>query len=143
MADEFGIRVDGVREMIRALRQAEKDDLVKQLGQSNKAIGQIVIDRLGPPPKTVGQGAGSKVRPSATARLVQLRTGGQHRATDPDGRPHTSPKAMYRESWGRIWTRRPTKRPHIVGTVLEVMPDIERRYLDGIKNALSDFDVRG
>lgn len=139
MADQFGIRVSGVRDLVRELRRAEQGELVKEMGRSNKAIGQLVIERLGPDPKTVGRGAGAKVRPSASARLVQLRAGGKHRAVDPDGRPHSSPRQMHVESWGRIWVGRRTRRPHIVGTARRVMPDIEERYMDGIARALSFF----
>lgn len=142
MADD-GIRVEGVRELIRALRQAERSDLVKEMGQSNRAIGELVITRLRPLPKNVGAGAGARVRPSATARLVQLRAGGKHRREDPDGRPHTSPRDIYRESWGRIWRRRGQRRPHIVGTAIQVMPRIEARYMDGIARAMSFLERRG
>lgn len=137
-----GVRVDGVRDLIRALRQAERDDVVKEMGRSNKAIGQLVIERLRPLPKTVGRGAGARVRPSATSRLVQLRAGGKHRAVDADGRPHTSPKQMYVESWGRVWVGRRSRRPHLVGTALRVMPDIEDRYWRGIDRAMSFLDPK-
>lgn len=139
MANQSGIRVQGVRPLIRELRRAEQGELVKEMGRSNKAIGQMVIQRLGPDPKRVGRGAGAKVRPSASSRLVQLKAGGKHRAVDPEGRPHTSPKQMYVESWGRIWVGRRTRRPHIVGTARQVMPDIEERYMDGIARAMSFF----
>lgn len=142
MADPFGIRVEGVRPLIKALRQAEAHDLVKEMGQANKAIGLLVIERLAPLPKTVGRGAGAKVRPSASARLVQLRAGGKHRTVDPEGRPHTSKQEIYRESWGRIWTRRGQRRPTIVGTALRVMPGIEKQYMEGIARALSFLDPK-
>lgn len=141
MAD-FGIRVEGVRPLIRELRRAGQDDLVKEMGRSNKEIGQLVIERLAPLPKTVGAGAGAKVRPSASARLVQLRAGGKHRAVDSDGKPHTSPREIAMESWGRIWRRRGQRRPHIVGTARQVMPDIESRYMDGIARAMSFLEPR-
>lgn len=140
MPEPFGIRVEGIRPLIRELRRADQGELVKEMGRSNKAIGELIIQRLGPAPKTVGKGAGAKVRPSATARLVQLRAGGKHRAVDSEGKPHTSPRQMYVESWGRIWLRRRNRRPHIVGTARQVMPDIEERYMDGIARALSFFE---
>lgn len=141
MADD-GIKVEGVRDLIRALKQSGETEIPKQMGRENKAIGQIIIDRLRPLPKTVGRGAGAKVRPSATARLVQLRAGGKHRDTDEDGRPHSNNREVYRESWGRIWTRRGRRRPHIVGAAREVMPEIEERYWRGVARAMSYLDPK-
>lgn len=133
-----GVRVEGVRELSRALSKAGGRDLQKQLGRSNKAIGQLVISRLQPLPETVGLGAGAKVRPSAQGRLVQLVAGGKHRAVSGDL------SDIRLQQWGRRFKPRTTKRPHIVGTALKRMPDIEKLYMRGVEAAVQgaglDFD---
>lgn len=127
-----GIRVEGVRDLTRALNRAGGRDLTKQMGQANKAIGQTVIARLSPSPVNVGSGAGAKVRPSASARLVQFKAGGAHRVGDADawgGLPAVP--------WGRVpAARRRQRRPHIVGTAIKVYPRIERDYLAAIDRIL-------
>lgn len=134
-----GIRVEGVRELSRAMRQAGGRDLQKQLGRSNKAIGQLVISRLQPLPERVGLGAGAKVRPSANARLVQLMAGGAHRF-----QPGDSKQDMVRRQWGRRFKPRTNARPHIVGTAIQRMDNIERLYMRGVEAAVNgaglDFD---
>lgn len=127
MADDAGVRVEGVRELLTALRKAERADLRKQLGQANREIGAEVIRRLQPLPDSVGLGAGATVRPSANARLVQLKAGGAHRNTG-------APVAQ----WGRRHAPRDTPRPHIVGTALRVFPRIENTYLEAIDRIVSE-----
>lgn len=92
------------------------------MGQSNKAIGQSVIDRLAPLPKESGSGAGAKVRPSADRARVLLRAGGGHRK-------------QRRQQWGKRFVPRSNPRPFILGTALRQQDQIEREYLDGIKQA--------
>ena len=136
---EDGIRVEGVRELTRALNKAGGRDLTKQMGAANKRIGQTVIDRLSPRPVTVGRGAGSKVRPSASSRLVQLRAGGAHRA-DPTRRQEWGGRTAY-VPWGiNPRPRRGTRRPHIAGTALRVYPQIERDYLAAIDRVLEGVE---
>ena len=134
-----GIRVEGVRELSRSLKQAGGRELQKQLGRSNKAIGQLVISRLQPLPERVGLGAGAKVRPSANARLVQLMAGGAHRFE-----PGDSKQDMVRRQWGKRFKPRMNERPHIVGTAIKRLPNIEDLYMRGIEAAVKgaglDFD---
>lgn len=131
MAAEDGIRVEGVRELSRAMRDAGGRELQKQLGRSNRAIGQLVISRLQPLPERVGLGAGAKVRASANARLVQLMAGGAHRA----GPGETLDDIRMRQ-WGRRFAPRTNKRPHIVGTAIRRTPNIEQLYLRGVEAAV-------
>jgi hypothetical protein len=134
MATE-GIRVEGVRELTSALNKAGSKDLTKEMGQANKQIGQTIIDRLSPKPVTVGTGAGARVRPSASARLVQLKAGGKHRAL-----PETAARwgSMKQTPWGRVPNaNRATRRPNILGTALKVYPTIEKDYLDAIDRILN------
>lgn len=130
-----GIRVDGVRELTRALNRAGSVEQKKAMGAANKAIGQEVIARLQPLPQTVGLGAGAKVRPSASSRLVQLRAGGAHREKGPTDPPLAT--------WGKQWRPRRNRRPHIVGTALRVYPNIEKTYLEGIDRALRGAGLEG
>jgi|AntDeeMinimDraft_6_1070357.scaffolds.fasta_scaffold05058_5 hypothetical protein len=134
-----GIRVEGVRDLSRAMKQAGGRELQKQLGRSNKAIGQLVISRLQPLPERVGLGAGAKVRASANARMVQLMAGGAHRAEG--GRQLSD---IRKRQWGRRYKPRMTKRPNIVGTAIKRTPNIADLYMRGVEAAASgaglDFD---
>lgn len=149
MLGDQGIRVEGVRELTRALNRAGSKDLTKEMGQANKRIGQTIISRLSPKPVTVGRGAGAKVRPSASARLVQLRAGGAHR-NDPENRerwgraPGSSAPAIAAVPWGRVPPKsRSSRRPTIVGTALKVFPRIEDEYLNAMDRILKGVSADG
>jgi hypothetical protein len=132
MAGKFGaIEVEGLKEFQRAVRFAADTGLTKELGQANKKIGQLVVDRLSPrpDPAAVGTGAGATVRPSATRREVLLRVGGKHR----EGRTPIM-------QWGRRpgpspFGRRP-KRPYIRWTVERHRQEIEREWLKAVAKAM-------
>lgn len=115
----FRIEVEGYKEFARAVGRADAA-LGKQLGQVHKDIGAFVISKL--QPKSVGEGAGAKVRPSATRREVLLRVGG-----------------TWRDERARQWGRRQEfpgghapDRPDIVGTAERHQKEIEQRLLDAI-----------
>lgn len=119
-----GIRIEGHRELQRAISKAVDRDLPKRIGQVHKEVGRFVISRL--QPKSVGKGAGALVRPSATRREVLLRVGGAHRDV----------RAL---QWGKrqVWPGgQPPRRGHIVGTALDHEDRIRRMLLDGIDKAL-------
>lgn len=124
------IEVEGLKEFQRAVRAAKDKNLDKRLGQANKRIGQMVVDRLtpNPDPRAIGAGRGATVRPSASKREVILRVGGAHRAS---GR-HTA-----KQPWGATRVVRPgtnaPARPNIQGTA-------ERHY-DEIANAWMDATI--
>lgn len=132
------IEVDGLKEFQRAVRQAKDKDLNKRLGQANKAIGQMVIDRLYPSvsPLAVGVGKGATVRPSASKREVILRTGGTHRS-----RNGASAEQTRMQPWGfkrlvPIGTPLPP-RPDIQGTAERHQSDIEDAWMDATIAAFS------
>lgn len=131
-----GVRVEGVRELTRALNSAGRQDLTKAMGAANKQLGVEIIARLQPLPASVGLGAGAKVRPSASARLVQLKAGGAHR----DG---PSDRAVAVRSWGRRPVNRGGPRPNIAETALRALPRIERRYLEAIDDAVRSAKLPG
>lgn len=121
MADKppFRIEVEGYKEFQRAVGRADKE-LAKRLGQVHKDIGAFVISKLHPP--SVGEGAGAKVRPSATRREVILRVGGAWRDDDPRKR-----------QWGKRqeWPNsQPPERPDILGTAERHQTEIEDKLLD-------------
>lgn len=121
MADKppFRIEIEGYKEFQRAVSRADKE-LAKRLGQVHKDIGAFVISKL--QPKSVGEGAGAKVRPSATRREVLLRVGGVWRDEDPRKR-----------QWGKTqeWPLgEPPDRPDILGTAEDNQTEIEQRLLD-------------
>lgn len=118
----FRIEVEGYKEFQRAVGRADKD-LAKRLGQVHKDVGEFVISKLHPP--TVGDGAGNKVRPSATRREVLLRVGG-----------------AWRDEHQRQWGKRQEfpgghapERPDILGTAERYQTEIEQRLLDAIDKA--------
>lgn len=119
MADRFGFRVEGVRDLTRALGQVEPE-LRKELGQKNKSLGQSIIDRSFPKPLNVGAGAGAKPRASATTNILRIMAGGSWRSD------HAQP-------WGkRPKSRDGVKRPYLRRSAVAHMPEIERDYLDAL-----------
>lgn len=126
----MGIEVEGLKEFNAAIRKAVDSDLRKRIGQSNKEIGQLIISKLEPRPvpQAVGQGAGAAIRPSATAREVVLKAGGKHRA-----------KAAPMQQWGRVHVASfgaAPKRPFIMGTAMKHQEEIEKKYLEGVIDAV-------
>lgn len=126
------IEVEGLKEFQRAVRAAKDKELNKRIGQANKKIGQLVIDRLrpAPVPAATGTGKGAAVRPSASKREVLLRVGGAHRAAG----SHTN-----MQPWGArrvVPPGRPTpKRPWIQGTADANFDDIGEAWMDAIIEA--------
>ena len=123
MADTppFRIEVEGYKEFQRAVGRADKE-LAKKLGQVHKDIGAFVISKL--QPKSVGEGAGAKVRPSATRREVMLRVGGGWRGDSP------------LPQWGKTqeWPDgHAPDRPDILGTAERHQTEIENKLLDLIE----------
>jgi hypothetical protein len=113
------VRVDGVRELVRAIGRVEPG-LRKELGQRNKAIGQRIIDQAYPKPTNVGEGAGSVPRASATTNVLRIIAGGSSR---------TRPV----QQWGRRPADRGgVKRPYIRRSAEQQMPQIEKEYMDAL-----------
>lgn len=126
MADDVRLKVEGVRELNRLLKEAGGRDLQKELGQVHKQVGQMVIDRAGGANTGVGAGAGARIRPSSATREVVLRVGGKHRATW--GRVGR---------WGKRWTgREQGKRPHLIGAAMDIRDPITDTYLEGVEKIL-------
>lgn len=130
------IEIEGLREFNQALRRAVDTDLGKRIGQANKQIGQLVIDRLTPhpDPRAIGVGKGATVRPSASKREVVLRVGGTHRAKGTAEQTRMQP-------WGAQRVLRPgtttPKRPYIIETARRNQAEIESAWMDAIVHALS------
>jgi hypothetical protein len=122
MADSFGVRVDGVRELVRAIGTIDPA-LRKELGRRNKGIGQNIIDRSYPKPLNVGGGLGAKPRASATTNVLRIISG-------------TTTRKDHRQQWGRRFESRDgVKRPYIRRAAEELMPAVERAYMDALKSA--------
>ena len=128
------IEVEGLKEFNRAVRMAKDKALDKRIGQANKKIGQLVIDRLAPAldPAAVGAGRGATPRASASKREVLLRVGGAHRAAGPNTRM---------QPWGakRVTpVGKPTPpRSFIQGTAAEHFDEIGDAWMDAIIEAFS------
>lgn len=126
------IEVEGLREFNKAIRQWKSKELNRELGQANKKIGQMVIDRLSPSPNpaAIGMGRGATVRASASKREVLLRVGGGHRAAGP---------FTNMQPWGAkrgTPVGQPTpKRPHIQGTAEMNLGEIEEAWMDAVMEA--------
>lgn len=134
------IQVEGLKEFQRAVRQARDKDLNKRLGQANKHIGQLVIDRLypNPDPRATGAGKGATVRASASKREVLLRVGGTHRA---------SGRYTHMQPWGAKRVVRPgtstPPRPFIQGTGEREFDVIGDAWLDATMAALRPAFAEG
>ena len=124
------IEVVGLKEFQRAVRRSTDTDLPKRLGQANKEIGRLVIDRLQPrpDPAAIGKGAGSTVRPSASKREVLLRVGGKHRADH-------SPQAQWGKRPVRPFGKAP-KRPYIRQTAEKHRKEIGRAWIKAVAEAM-------
>lgn len=118
MTDRFGVKIDGVRELVRAIGKIDPK-LRKELGQRNKAIGQRIIDKAFPKPESVGAGEGAKPRASATANVLRIIAGSSHRK-------------LRVQQWGRRTVSRDVKRPYIRRSAEQDMPAIEKDYLDAL-----------
>lgn len=134
------VEVEGLKEFQRLVRQAKDKDLDKRLGQANKRIGQLVIDRLSPSPDplAVGAGRGANVRPSASKREVLLRVGGGHRAAG----VHTN-----KQPWGAKRVARPgtstPRRPFIQRTAEVNFDEISDMWLDATMDAFNPAFASG
>ena len=148
----MAIELEGLREFQRAVRQARDRDLDKRLGQANKRVGQMVIDRLSPrpDPRAIGAGRGAAVRPSASKREVVLRVGGTHRvpAMGPPSPGSPSIQEITKMNpWGakrvvRPGTRTPD-RPFIQGTVESNVGTIEELWMDAVVDAFRPAFAEG
>lgn len=134
------IEVEGLKEFQQAVRQIRSRDLDKRLGEANKRVGQLVIDRLtpAPDPVAIGAGRGATVRPSASKRDVLLRVGGSHRAAG----EHTKKQPWGVKRVARPGTRTP-ERPFIQRTAEQHVDEIGELYLTGIVEAFSPAFAEG
>ena len=140
------IKVEGLKEFNRAVRAAKDKDLDKRIGQANKAIGQLVVDRLSPAPdpRAIGAGRGSTVRPSASKREVLLRVGGGHRepVMGPPRPGGPGPlEATKMAPWGARRVVKPgtqtPDRPFIQGTAERNFDDIGSAWMDAMIEAFA------
>lgn len=134
------IEVEGLKEFNQAIRRAKNRELDKRIGQANKRIGEMVIQRLNPAlnAAAVGAGRGAKPRASASKREVLLRVGGAHRAAG----EHTK-----MQPWGvkRVTpVGKPTPpRSFVQGTVMENSDDIIDAWGDAIMSAYAPAFAEG
>lgn len=132
------IEVKGLKEFNRAVRAAKDKELDKRIGQANKKIGQMIVDRLypNPDPRATGVGRGATPRPSASKREVLLRVGGAHRS-----RNGASPEQTRMQPWGAKRIVRPgtelPDRPFIQGTAEQNFDEIGQAWMDAIMDALA------
>lgn len=116
------VEIEGLTEVRTAFKRLGGPELVKQLGQVHKRIGEIVIGRAGGTATGVGEGAGSTIRPSARTKDIVLVVGGRHRATF----------GRWRQ-WGiRQVFPPPGHRPYLIGAALAAEQEIYDAYLDGV-----------
>lgn len=124
------IRVEGLREFSRDVTRANAA-LGKELGQVNKRIGRLIIDRWLRPrsvPEAVGRGAGAAIRPSATKREVLLRVGGKHRA-----------RHLPYMQWGKRPVGSPSAapaRPYIKKSAMDHRDEITDLWLQSVMEAM-------
>jgi hypothetical protein len=117
-----GIKVEGVRELNRALAAANKE-FPKRIARANKAIGDLIISRVFPQPRSSGAGRGAAPRATASRNFVAIRAGRTERK-------------HYVQQWGTRYVPRDNPRPYILRAAQRSVPDIEQRYLDGIETVL-------
>lgn len=140
------IEVEGLKEFNRAVRAAKDRELDRRIGQANKRIGQMVVDRLtpSPDPRATGLGRGAVPRASASKREVLLRVGGAHRVptagTPAPGEPSRE-EITRMNPWGARRVVRPgtsvPDRPFIQRTAEQNFDDIGEAWMDAIIDAFA------
>jgi hypothetical protein len=137
---QLHIQVDGLKELQRDIKQA-RGKMPKAIGEAHKNVGKFVISKLPPAdPRAVGEGAGAKIRASATKREVLLRVGHKEREPLPQAQWGKRPKQPF-EAGGR---------PYIVGTIEayedEIFEEFKRQTMRALRpaffNSVIDF-VKG
>lgn len=121
MADNFGVEIDGARDLVRLIGAFDVAAR-KDIGRANKQIGQRIIDKAFPKPTEVGAGPGAKPRASASTTVLQILAGGSHR--------HRRV-----QQWGKRYAPRQGRRPYIRKSAEQDLPAIERDYLDALAAA--------
>lgn len=125
MTDQFGVRIEGVRELVRAIGKVDAT-YRKDIGQANKAIGQRIIDAAFPKPVEVGSGPGARPRASANTTVLQIVAGGSWRA----GHEPVALWGRRGQRVGRSTSIRSAKRPYIHRAAEQQLPQAERDYLN-------------
>lgn len=122
MTEAVRLTVEGMDELRATFRRLGGPEMVKQLGQVHKRVGELVIAKAGGTATGVGTGTGSTIRASAATRAVVLRVGGRFR----------SRFGAWRQ-WGidQMWPP-PPERPYIIGAAVAAQDEILDAYLDGV-----------
>lgn len=141
MAEEW-VKVEGLRELNRALRRVGTKDAPKAVGRAHKRVGTKFIERMlrpRPDPTATGEGRGATVRPSASKREVLLRVGGKHRTQNAPLSPW-GVRAGNRGPDGQFQDAPP--RPDIRASVARNYDQLEDLYWDELWTELRDtFEV--
>jgi hypothetical protein len=116
------LEVEGMDEVRAAFRRLGGPEMVKQLGQVHKRVGELVIAKAGGEQTGIGSGSGATIRPSASTKDVQLRVGGRHRARFGKWR-----------QWGKTEIFPPPEpRPYLIGAAVAAQDQILDAYLEGV-----------
>lgn len=126
----FAVKIEGVRELTRAIARVDAE-LVREIGQRNRAIGQRIIEAAMPKPLNVGSGAGAIPRPSAARNVLRIMAGGSWR--------HHVPV----QPWGvRQTPRRTNPRPFIWEAAAREIPRAQEEYLNALFEAAARAGLR-
>jgi hypothetical protein len=124
------VKIEGVRELTRAIERVNRD-LIVELQQTNRELGERIIRAAVPAPLNVGSGAGAVPRPSASRNVLRIMAGGSWRTHVPV------------QPWGRIQTpRRTTPRPYIWDAGRRQIPVAQRLYLEALFDAARKAGLR-
>lgn len=119
------VNVEGVPELRRLFRDAAKSGVPLSMKRTNKAIGELVIQRARPRLPVVAGDYAASLRASNTSWVAQVRAGGKRKA------PH-APLIH----WGTRYRPSMPARPQIVEAAVELIPRIEDMYLNGVEKEL-------
>jgi hypothetical protein len=130
------VQIEGMDEVRKSFRKLGGPELVRQLGQVHKRIGEIVISRAGGASTGVGAGAGATIRPSARTKDVVLLVGGRHRS-----HVKNPGKGFDWRQWGVVQIFPPPgHRPYLIGAAISSQDEIYSAYLDGVQ-AVADMPL--
>jgi hypothetical protein len=115
MAEAWQVRIDGVRELTRAVARIHPE-FIRELQDYNRRLGERIIAAAMPKPLNVGAGRGALPRPSASRNVVKVMAGGSFRR-------------LRVQQWGPKFVPRAQPRPFLAAAAAAEIPRVQEDYL--------------
>lgn len=122
--------VEGIPELRRAFKRAAEQGIPLSLKKVNHGIGEKVIKRTKPKLPVVAGDYAASLRAGNTSWHAVVRAGYRVRA------PHAP--IIH---WGSAYRPSNPPRPHLAETAVEMVPELERDYIDGLSRELNKLSA--